>query len=217
MVNEWLTYYATREEYFGKHGANADRLISLLGIISSDFVLDVGCGPGAYLDDIKKKKHTFCVGLDLSFDAIRKRHTWDNFLVVADMHYLPFKANSFTKLFSLGTVEHTPNTKKVLAEVARMLKTGGKACLTVPNKISFFHITKNIKMLLGSWDLGYEKSFTSKQFTKLLRQAALVKKFQFITPHPRVTNIFNFADNILNKLANHLFGFFLCVIAEKVV
>lgn len=215
VSNAWINYYRTRENYYGKHGSNADKIISLLNLQKSDFVLDIGCGPGAFLDDIKQKVGSTCAGIDISFDAIKKRHTKGNILIVSDMRWLPFKSRTFTKVFSLGTIEHAPETKAIIGEISRVLKTNGHCYLTAPNKISFFHITKNIKILFGLWDLGYEKSFTPKQLINELKSAGLLVTDYFIIPHPKTSNLFNVADNILNKISNKLFGFFLCVLAEK--
>jgi len=213
--NAWIDYYKTRENYYGKRlNVNyADHIISSLEIQKEDIVLDIGCGPGAYLEHIKQKINSSCFGIDISPDAVVKRSKKN--LAVADMRYLPFKCGTFTKIFSLGTIEHAPETRIIVEEIFRVLKIRGKLFLNVPNKFSFFHITKNIKKILGKWDLGYEKSFTPKQLITELKSAGLFVTDYFIIPHPKTSNLFNVADNILNKISNKLFGFFLCVLAGK--
>ena len=62
------------------------------------------------------------------------------------------------------------------------------------------HITKNIKMLLGTWDLGYEKSFTKSEIKKILEKTGFELEKYWVEPHIQIANPFNLFDNILNKL-----------------
>jgi len=221
MENKWKEYWKTRikgnQNYYGKYGSNADFLISGLKLKAGDKILDIGCGTGAFLSDIRKKiKNIKCYGIDISKDAISLNKDKNISLLQADMENLPYKNNSFSAIFSLGTVEHSPNTEKILKEVYRVLKPGGRVLITVPNKISFFHITKNIKMLFGKWDLGYEKSFSPRHFRKLLENAGFIQISETkVIPHPKVNNIFNMFDNLLNKIDSKLFGFFIFQYAKK--
>ena len=220
MCNEWKKYWEERtrknKDWYGKEEKNADEIIKELDISKKDIVLDIGCANGSHLSDIYKKTRAKCYGIDISEIAINLNRNKKIRLSVADMRKLPFENNFFTKIFSLGTIEHVPETEQVFREINRVLKKQGKLFITVPNKISFFHFTKRIKMLLGIWDLGYEKSFTKKEIIHLLEKTGFKLEKFWITKHQKVSNIFNLIDNLLNKIDNKKFGFFIFFIAKKI-
>lgn len=218
--NRWKGYWKERisqdKDYFGKESENADEIISLLDIKERDFILDIGCGNGSYLSDIKNKiKNSSCFGIEISKDAINLCKDKRIKLVLGDMEDIPFEDEKFDKVFSLGVIEHTNNTQKVIKEIARVTKPDGIILITIPNKFSFFHITKNYKMLIGTWDIGIEKSFTIHQLSKLLKKEGLTLTYAEIRPHFQIANIFNYLDNKMNKINNKLFGFFIWAIAKK--
>ncbi|MEK6935107.1 MAG: class I SAM-dependent methyltransferase [Nanoarchaeota archaeon] len=217
MVNAWEKYYQERKtNYFGETISDASDIIKILDIKESDIVLDIGAGPGAHLEYMRQKiPNVKCMGIEISPTAIKKKLSKELDIRLGDMRKMPFRNESVNKVFSLGTVEHVPDTLQVLREIYRVTKSGGKIYLTIPNKISFFHITKNFKMLIGKWDIGYEASFSPRQFRKLLHKVGFKNAKYFIMPHPRVNNIFNYMDNRLNKFKGKYFGFFLHFVAEK--
>jgi SAM-dependent methyltransferase len=220
LDNEWVKYWDDRVSsdgsYYGKGGSNANRMIDILGIKSNDIVFDIGCAVGAHLTDIKNKTQAACYGIDISPVAVKLNKDPRIFTKVADMEKTTFPDNSFTKVFSLGVFEHTPRSIEVYKELNRVMKIGGLAYITVPNKYSFFHITKNIKMFLGTWDLGYEKSFTKSETQDILKKTGFKLRRYWTEPHIQRANIFNLADNILNKINNVHFGFFIHTLLEKV-
>jgi len=71
-------------------------------------ILDIGCGENKRGD----------IGID-----VRKLEGVD---VIADMHCLPFKGNTFDQVRSVVVLEHSPNPFQCIKEQARVLKTGGK-------------------------------------------------------------------------------------------
>ena len=220
LKNGWIKYWKERVEnkgeYYGKKGANSDKIIKLLEIRKKDKILDIGCAKGAHLTDIRKKTSAGCYGIDISPIAIKLNKDKKIKLSVADMEKTGFRSNSFTKVFSLGVFEHTPNSIKVFKELNRIMKIKGLAYISVPNKYSFFHITKNIKMLIGIWDLGYEKSFSKSEINKLLNKTGFKLRKYWVENHIHPANIFNWLDNFLNKINKKQFGFFNHFVIKKI-
>ena len=220
LKNGWVNYWKERVkgkgEYYGKHGRNSDKIIALLKIKKSDKVFDIGCATGADLSDIRNKTGAKCYGIDISPIAVKLNKDKKIKLKVADMEKTTFPNKFFTKVFSFGVFEHTPRSYNVFRELNRIMKKEGIAYISFPNKYSFFHITKNIKMILGTWDLGYEKSFTKSEVKKILEKTGFRLKAYWVEPHIKPGNIFNHLDNLLNKLNNKHFGFFINFIAEKI-
>lgn len=95
----------------------------LESVPSTARILDVGIGPGQFgeLTD----RFALTVGVD--FRPFEPVH------VVADLtKRLPFQDNSFDVVFVTNTLEHLPDTEKVLAEIYRVLKKGGVILGTMP-------------------------------------------------------------------------------------
>lgn len=208
-LNKDISYSWNKEE-------NADWIIDGLKIGKKDVVLDIGCGIGAHLEDINKKTKAVGYGVDIREDLFKINTNKRLVLKYADMRELKFQDSYFTKVFSLGAFEHVPETDRVFGEASRVLKKNGMILFTVPNKLSFFHITKRAKQLLGMWKIGYEKSFTINELSKIIGKHNLIIKKAYIVPHIKIHNIFNYLDNKLNRINNERFGFFIIVIARKI-
>ena len=53
---------------------------------------------------------------------------------VADVRSLPFRDGSFDAIYSMGTIEHFPDSETALREMHRVLRPGGRAVVGVPNR-----------------------------------------------------------------------------------
>ena len=95
--------------------------------------LDVGTSTGTNLRMLRDLGFANVEGLDLSEEAIRycaekalgKVHE-------GDICSMPFSDGSFDLVLATDVIEHVVNDRLALAEVARVLKPGGTAIITVP-------------------------------------------------------------------------------------
>ena len=101
-------------------------------------ILDIGCGRA--LDDIElARRKARCYGLELSNKMITfaRKHISDSGfeirLVRGAGERLPFKEACFDKVFCKGAIDHFPDPDRAVDEIARVLKPGGKAVITVAN------------------------------------------------------------------------------------
>ena len=114
------------------------------------------------------------VGFDIALDLVRqaigvfgnRRFTFLN----SDARHLPFAANTFDLLYSMGTIEHFPEYKLAAAELFRVLKPSGTAIIGVPNKLDPFlrPLLVCVLSLLRLYPYGMEKSFTPGGLQRLL-------------------------------------------------
>jgi len=104
---------------------------------SNDYVLDLGFGEGygtAHLADNCKE----IIGVDVEDKVVayaNKRYQKDNcHFIKYDGNILPFDDNSFDVITSFQVIEHIENEPAYVSEIYRVLKPGGRAILTTPNK-----------------------------------------------------------------------------------
>jgi ubiquinone/menaquinone biosynthesis C-methylase UbiE len=65
-----------------------------------------------------------------------------------DAETLPFDDNSFDVVYSNGVLHHTPNTRRVVAEIRRVLRPGGKTIIMMYAENSL-HYWRNLFWAIG--------------------------------------------------------------------
>jgi SAM-dependent methyltransferase len=95
--------------------------------------------------------------------------------VVGDVRDLPFVDDHFDLIYSMGTIEHFDDTQEAIAEIARVLKPGGRAIVGVPNRHDPFlrPLMSTALQFIGLYGYGYEKSYSRRTLRKMLEQAEL--------------------------------------------
>jgi len=99
-------------------------------------ILDLGCGPGYFLDEMKERGYTDVVGVTLSPGDVKicedKGHTIKRY----DLSFLPQKDGYYDEsvdfIFLRHALEHSPYPIFSLMEYNRVLKQGGKLYIEVP-------------------------------------------------------------------------------------
>ena len=93
--------------------------------------VDLGCGTGHAAQFLADR---WTVGVDIDHGALagQRRPT-----VLADLRRTPFAGGSFDGAVCLHAVEHVPDPERVVAECARLVRTGGTAVLSTPNRLTF--------------------------------------------------------------------------------
>jgi SAM-dependent methyltransferase len=113
-------------------------------------VLDIGCG-WAYGTHWARTLGCEVCGIDLAHDQLAwARSTLADGsglgLSQANARALPFRSQSFDRVFSVETMEHVfrPDRPAVYAELARVLRRGGRLALSTPNPSSPVEAAKRI-------------------------------------------------------------------------
>ncbi|MDO8750289.1 MAG: class I SAM-dependent methyltransferase [Dehalococcoidia bacterium] len=105
-----------------------------LDALPTDRVLEVGCGAGNIIEGIDAR----IVGVDLSSHLLSKAKkrlpSGTVELVRADGEAVPFQDHSFDRVICSEVLEHVLHPENVIAEIARLLKPGGTAVITIPNE-----------------------------------------------------------------------------------
>ncbi|MFQ5420074.1 MAG: methyltransferase domain-containing protein [Anaerolineae bacterium] len=96
-------------------------------------ILDNGCGLGTYLDHFRQFSHR-CFGLEVELE--RAVHAIPTAAGVAQGvgERLPFPTNTFDFVFSNEVIEHVQDDGAYAAEMARVVKPGGRLLIFCPNR-----------------------------------------------------------------------------------
>jgi SAM-dependent methyltransferase len=114
----------------------AFRTLEKLASGQSFAVLDAACGDGI-LRRYLPSRHAY-VGIDFSTRLLLRAQRYRSATYFqADLNHLPFPSAAFDAVLSLQALQYLDRPQTALAEMARVLKTGGKLLLTVPNDESF--------------------------------------------------------------------------------
>jgi SAM-dependent methyltransferase len=106
-------------------------LFKMFGMGKGEKILDLGCGRGEFLDGFQKLGMiTFGIDQAGAANSIAK----DSEIKVGDIEErLPYPDNHFDLVFSKSVLEHFYYPEKILLEVWRVLKPGGRVISMTPD------------------------------------------------------------------------------------
>ena len=114
-------------------------LLSLLRPESDEFILDAGCGTGIFTLDVLSFG-TYVIGVDLSLPMLsraeQKARGYHFQAVLADISSLPFSKNLFDKVVSVTALEFIEDAKRVIEELFRVTRKGGRVAVATLNSLS---------------------------------------------------------------------------------
>jgi SAM-dependent methyltransferase len=143
-------------------------------------LLDLGCGAGRHAFEAMRRGATV-VALDADaaelkdvkavggamFDDGELPHG-EGGVVNGDALTLPFPDESFDRIIAAEVVEHIPDDKRALRELARVLRTGGRIAVTVPTRWP-----ERV-----CWALDYRYNDTPGGHVRIYRQSELESKLE---------------------------------------
>ena len=99
-------------------------------------ILDLGCGPGYFLDEMKNRNYTNVTGVTLSPGDIKICEDKGHVISKYDLSFLPQKDGYYDEsvdfIFLRHALEHSPYPIFSLMEYNRVLKQGAKIYIEVP-------------------------------------------------------------------------------------
>ena len=116
------------DSYEGKFTAKFRRkMLALCDAVDGDKILDVGCGNGSLIREIKRKGDIFAYGVDISPKMIEECRRLDSDIDfrATNGEELPYDGNSFDTLTICCALHHLNNPRKFFKEAQRVLRTGG--------------------------------------------------------------------------------------------
>jgi SAM-dependent methyltransferase len=100
-------------------------------------ILDLGCGVGFWTAEFGMRGLSHIVAADITPKAMEitqqriETYTVQANIIQENAEAMSFPDNSFDHVNCQGVIHHTPNTAGAIAEIARILKTGGTASISV--------------------------------------------------------------------------------------
>ncbi len=150
-------------------------------LVRGGCVLDLGCNNG-YGSRILADACRRVVAVDVSeaaiADATRRFGERGIDFRTVDGTTLPFRDAAFDSVVSFQVIEHVEELEPYLSEIARVLKPGGQAIFTTPNK------AVRLDPGMSPWNKHHVQEFTEGELRGLLsRYFATVRvRGQFATP-----------------------------------
>lgn len=138
---QWNHFAKTQLDSHSGHPISAERFWKATNWNADEmrdcWVLDVGCGSGRFAE-IALSTGAQVVALDYSsaVDACYKNlmHYPNLHVVQGDIYELPFEPGSFSFVYSLGVLQHTPDVAQAFASLPPMLASRGQLCVDLYEK-----------------------------------------------------------------------------------
>jgi len=113
-----------------------DQYVLPLNIPKNGKVLDLGCGPGYFLNYMREQGYTDLTGVSLSPEDVKMCEANGHAIKKYDMSFLPqqdgYYDESVDFIFLRHSLEHSPYPIFTLMEYNRVLKQGSKMYIEVP-------------------------------------------------------------------------------------
>ena len=110
--------------------------------LDGKIVLDIGCGPGRFVDVASKRGGVLvCLDYSSAIDAAKKNFEGvpgERLFVQGDALRLPIKDDVIDYAYSIGVLHHTPSPSRGVKEAARVLKKKGFFALSVYRKGGYY-------------------------------------------------------------------------------
>lgn len=181
-------------------------------------VLEVGCGLG--IDLVRfARGGAIVTGIDLVDSIIQlakknfELNKINGELLTMNGEDLRFNDNSFDVVYAHGVLAYTTNPMKMIDEVHRVLKPGGKAILMMYHRNSWlFFVAEIFGFKLGREDAPVFKTYSLEEFKKMLGVFSHIETF--IVRFPVKTGIHK---GLKASIYNNLFVPFFNLIPKPMV
>lgn len=146
-------------------------LLELLAPPTGGLLLDVACGNGRLIE-LAAQAGLKAYGLELSWTGIahavaaEPRAGW----LLANGQQIPLADGSVDAIFSIGSLEHYDDPLRGAAEIARILKPTGKACILLPN---VYGLMGNIQHVVTTGEVFDDKQPRQRYATRATWEAML--------------------------------------------
>jgi ubiquinone/menaquinone biosynthesis C-methylase UbiE len=167
----------------------------VLGLMKgvSGLLIDAGCGPNPAMSIAlaREQPGRVMVGMDIGFGIVRiaravAERAGIAFLpIVADLEALPFRDGVFDGGVCDDTIEHLPNDAGGVAELSRVVRSGGRVVVATPNRHSAEVLARKTRDRIAGRRLppstyyaasSHLREYTWPQANRLLQQSFRIRR-----------------------------------------
>ena len=147
---EWTKHSRTQYDSYSGIRASEQRFFGQTGWprdLTGEVILEVGSGSGRFTEQAARTGATvvsfdYSYAVDANYASNGER---SNVLIVqADVFAMPFRPQSFDRVFCFGMLQHTPSPSRAFAALPAALKPGGALCADI-YKASFWRTVAQTK------------------------------------------------------------------------
>jgi SAM-dependent methyltransferase len=117
-------------------GEMVKNYVDPLNLPKDALILDLGCGPGYFLDEMKAREYTNLIGVTLSPNDVKMCEDKGHTIKKYDLSFLPQEQGYYDEsvdfIFLRHALEHSPYPIFSLMEYNRVLKQNSKIYIEVP-------------------------------------------------------------------------------------
>lgn len=165
--NKYDAEHSDRYSTMGLHERIRRRLVQKI-VDGKGSLLDIGCGPGWYLNRFSKSYS--CFGIDISHKMLKQCGDLKNTSCVAYGEALPIKSNSMDCILCINMFQYIKDPFAFLLEIKRVIKHDGICILDFKNAISFRARVHNLmRIILNDKNQDSEKRYSIFEVNKLIK------------------------------------------------
>ncbi len=170
-------YKKTQLDSYTGSPISASRLDRCLGDMKDKLagkqVLEAGCGAGRFTE-ILLKKEAILVSSDLSSAVEVNAENFPvsntHLVIQADINNIPYADESFDVVICLGVIKRTPDSKKTIEDLYKLVKKGGSLVIDhyYYDKANFFRVAPLYRRFLKKKTSDYTIPYTQKLVKRYL-------------------------------------------------
>lgn len=144
-------------------------------------LLDIGCGYGFFLAEMRRRGGWELAGMDVSRTAVAYAASQGFNVTQATLETANIKDDTFDAVTMFYVLEHVTDPSGVLAEVMRILKPGGMLLLRVPHTTPIVEFLKVLRIKNNLYDPPFHLSdFSPVTIKRFLEQAGFTGTHTYI-------------------------------------
>jgi SAM-dependent methyltransferase len=174
-LDHWESYWKGHADLDRTYstGGRLTREILSDGPVAGRQVLEVGAGSGRdALELARAGASTFVLDYSPASLELVQRQARERgipiHLVRADALAMPFREGAFDVVYHQGLLEHFRDPRPLLAENARITRSGGRVVVDVPQTFHAYTVMKQILIAFDVWFAGWETQFTPRELEERL-------------------------------------------------
>lgn len=168
---QWAEFRKTQVDSATGNTESRDRFFNGTGWptdMAGQMILEAGCGSGRFTEIMlgagaRVISFDYSVAADVAHESFAKNGAT---VSQASIYEMPFKPESFDRVFCYGVIQHTPDVKKSFFNLVSMVKPGGEIAVDV----------------YDAWKWIFHSRYRVRWFTKHMDQEKLLAWCRRIVP-----------------------------------